>query len=196
MTVRWAYGRWIEIVTSLYSQFVCQSASSQLIEQELITLKQCSLQQAWGRSYSVAGQVEVFSATCPSYPWIFCPYLIHTLYIILANTLTLTPMNDWLFAPELQTTQPRVSISQSTALLIVSVFSLLLLIYRYLKSRLSLVSLWICSVLNQFLKWLPGRSGPCSRTTIPILGTPHKGYYFQDGNTSISRKIGKLLGNS
>lgn len=157
MAVWWACGRWIEIATPLYPQ-------------------SCSLQQAWGRSYSVAGQMEVFSATCPSYPWIFCPYLIHTLYIILANTLTLTPMNDWLFAPELQTTQPRVSISQAMVLLIVSVFSLLLSIYRYLKSRLSLVSLRICSVLNQFLKWLPGRSRPYSRTTFPILGTPHKGY--------------------
>jgi len=120
---------------------------------------------------------------------LFCPYLIHTLYMILANTLTLTSMNDWLSAPELQATQPRDSISQATVLLIVLVSSLLSSIYQYLKSRLSLVSLW--SVLNQILK-----CGPCSRTTIPILGTPHKGYYFQHENTSISRKMGKLLGNS
>jgi hypothetical protein len=122
---------------------------------------------------------------------LFCPYPIRTPYMILANTLTLIFMNDWLSAPELQATQPRVSISQVTVLLIVLVSSLLSSIYRYLKFRLSLVSLWICSVLNQILK-----CGPCSRMTIPILSTPHKGYYFQHENTSISRKMGKLLGNS
>jgi len=158
VAVWWACGRLIGIVTSLYSSvrvlvrlFPAHRVRADHFEAVLIPTSLGSFLLCGGAGGSVLRYLSQLSMNFSALIWF-------TLYIILANTLTLTSMNDWLSAPELQATQPRVSISQATVLLIVSVSSLLSSIYQYLKSRLSLVSLWICSILKQILKWLSIRA--------------------------------------